>query len=282
MEFRGRCVIKVLLALWSTLVLASCGGGNDEISDQQAIPSDPEYQVLDCDDGQGTVGTDGLDAAGRQAFLCRHNKTRSQVALGQFDALYGKLSVATNMKRLQWDDKLAQVANGWADGCHWGHNPDRKAQYNALSPTDIDGQVLNSTVSVGENIAYKGYSSITEGKMQFALDGYDAWANEGHYYSFGNLGTSDHCEADACGHFTQLIWANTYKVGCAVNYCPEGTLSSVGTTFLVCNYALAGNYGGQQPYLEGSVVEDACSEADEGQSTCGNGLTASESYSSGL
>lgn len=42
------------------------------------------------------------------------------------------------------------------------------------------------------------------------------------------------------GHFSQLIWKGTQKVGCYTNFCPPGTLSSFGSWYTVCNYSPAG------------------------------------------
>ncbi|KAK1842835.1 scp-like extracellular protein, partial [Colletotrichum chrysophilum] len=43
------------------------------------------------------------------------------------------------------------------------------------------------------------------------------------------------------GHFTQMVWKDTTTVGCAVEYCAAGTLSSIGSWFTVCNYKKQGN-----------------------------------------
>ncbi|KAJ3938663.1 uncharacterized protein N0V96_011393 [Colletotrichum fioriniae] len=43
------------------------------------------------------------------------------------------------------------------------------------------------------------------------------------------------------GHFSQLVWVDTTKVGCGVYYCAAGTLSSIGSWYTVCNYKSQGN-----------------------------------------
>lgn len=44
------------------------------------------------------------------------------------------------------------------------------------------------------------------------------------------------------GHYTQIVWASTTSVGCAVQYCEAGTLDSeYPGYFSVCNYWPAGN-----------------------------------------
>src|SRR5262245_10897510 len=52
------------------------------------------------------------------------------------------------------------------------------------------------------------------------------------------------------GHFTQLVWKDTTKLGCAVATCSGGVVMPDGSTspmdsFTVCNYKSAGNFAGE-------------------------------------
>ncbi len=47
-----------------------------------------------------------------------------------------------------------------------------------------------------------------------------------------------------CGHYTQVVWRNTTKVGCAVYTCAG---LQYGAT-VVCNYGPGGNTSGRRPY----------------------------------
>ena len=237
-------------------------------------PASSRLTQLDCGNISGGISGNQLNNAAKEYLLCKHNETRSQVALEGFQGAAGLLPPATDMQRVQWDDKLEQVAQNYADQCVWEHNPNRGSQYNALSPTDVSNQPIAGNVSVGENLAFYASSNLTSASMQFAVNGYDAWVEEGEDYSYGALNVSDFCGVSACGHFTQVVWAATYKVGCAVNYCEAGTLSRFPSTYLVCNYASAGNYIGQEPYDRGDSSNDVCTSAPEGQTVCENGLTS--------
>ena len=245
-------------------------------------PETEKTTQLDCGVDNGRITSNHLDDTAKAYILCKHNETRSQIALGNFPGLYANFDVATDMKRLQWDTNLEQVAQTYANQCEWQHNPNRQAEYNLLSPTDIHNNPINGTESVGENLAYWGSSNITSASWEFTLNGYDAWVEEGNHYAIGDYYVNDFCDTDACGHFTQVVWANTYKVGCAVNYCGAGTLASIGATYLVCNYASAGNYVSERPYETGDIIEEVCSTADNGQTVCRNGLTASSGYAPGI
>lgn len=57
------------------------------------------------------------------------------------------------------------------------------------------------------------------------------------FYGLTNPGGS----LDNWGHFTQLIWKATEQLGCAVEFCPDGTmLPGMDTWYMVCNYKPAG------------------------------------------
>ena len=49
------------------------------------------------------------------------------------------------------------------------------------------------------------------------------------------------CSAQTCGHYTQVVWAATTKLGCGMATCGD-------TQVWVCNYDPQGNYTGQAPY----------------------------------
>ncbi|VDL82412.1 unnamed protein product [Nippostrongylus brasiliensis] len=62
------------------------------------------------------------------------------------------------------------------------------------------------------------------------------------------------------GHYTQIVWATTRAIGCAVKECE-------GSTMAVCNYRPTGNILGMMVYKEG----EPCSKCPKG-ARCENGL----------
>lgn len=46
-----------------------------------------------------------------------------------------------------------------------------------------------------------------------------------------------------CGHYTQIVWRATLKLGCAISHCPGQAFPNA----IVCNYGPGGNPGGR-PY----------------------------------
>src|SRR5207247_6746497 len=76
----------------------------------------------------------------------------------------------------------------------------------------------------------------------------DGWAGEKANYNYA----SNSCAAgETCGHYTQLVWRSSQRLGCAVHTCNQN--SPFGSRFptwelWVCNYSPAGNFVGQRPY----------------------------------
>ena len=58
------------------------------------------------------------------------------------------------------------------------------------------------------------------------------------------ININDNAAFDGWGHFSQIVWKSTAKVGCATYDCSSSTLANVGDNvppyFTVCNYLPAG------------------------------------------
>ncbi|XP_059182137.1 GLIPR1-like protein 1 [Centropristis striata] len=151
----------------------------------------------------------------------KHNEARSSVNPPASDMLY-----------MTWDEGLAITARAWARKCLFEHNTDLK-YVRRMHPTFS---------SVGENI-WAGYPPSHFDVMRAIKN----WVDEKQHYRY----SSNSC-TKVCGHYTQVVWASTYKVGCAAQLCTNGVkntnfASEEGVIF-VCNYATAGNVNGRQPY----------------------------------
>jgi len=89
------------------------------------------------------------------------------------------------------------------------------------------------------------------------------YASEKVHYDYDSQGCSG-----VCGHYTQIVWATSRQVGCAVHRCRPLTGLYDSGTYLVCNYYPPGNVRGQRPYTKGP----ACSRCGGGAGWCKNGL----------
>ncbi|CAL4078789.1 unnamed protein product [Meganyctiphanes norvegica] len=75
-------------------------------------------------------------------------------------------------------------------------------------------------------------------------------------------------------HYTQLVWAETYEIGCgAVSY-SNSKYGYDSSTLYVCNYGPGGNILGEEMYKTGNPASE-CGES--GNSTKYPGLCATES-----
>lgn len=153
---------------------------------------------------QGNVGRlDNLDSR----ILAAHNRERT----------------AAGLPPLQWDDGLAAEATPWAA---------RLARLDTLEHADD----ADPDDPEGENLwlGTRGYYSPE--------DMVGLWIAEKKDFRPGifpdNSRTGDF---EDVGHYTQLMWRTTGRVGCAL---AQGTQDEI----LVCRYREAGNVEGERPF----------------------------------
>ncbi|NXG52434.1 PI16 inhibitor, partial [Psilopogon haemacephalus] len=154
---------------------------------------------------------------------------------------------AADMLKMSWDTELEAFAQAYAEKCIWDHNKERGRR--------------------GENL----FAMAPTLDLDFAVED---WNGEEKYY---NLSTSSCVPGQMCGHYTQVVWASTHRVGCGAKFCEkiEG-IETEGMHLLVCNYYPPGNMKGRKPYKEGA----SCSQCPEGR-VCVNSLCGDGSSSSG-
>jgi len=146
-------------------------------------------------------------------MLTAHNEVRAKA----------KPKPRTPLLPLTWSDAMAAKAQAWANQCQYKHNP-------GLGP-------------YGENIAAAAPpgSTTNPGVVQ-------SWAAEVADYSYAKNSCAP---GKVCGHYTQLVWADTKQVGCAKVLCTKNSPFGANAPeweFWVCDYAPPGNYVGEKPY----------------------------------
>ncbi|KAL6540815.1 Cuticle-degrading protease [Orobanche minor] len=123
---------------------------------------------------------------------------------------------AVGLNRLVWSDTLARYAGSYA-----GQRRE-------------DCALEHSNGPYGENIFWGSGDEWTPDQAAAA------WVDEGQWYDYG----SNSCaEEQQCGHYTQIVWRNTSKIGCARVVCDDDK-----GVFMTCNYDPPGNYYGERPY----------------------------------
>ena len=159
-------------------------------------------------------------------ILCKYTSliyAQEFIALNQNDIQ--KILIAHNSERqlvgvsnLVWDDSIANFAKEWA----------------VFLASQNKGLKHRNHNTYGENLAsFNGYD--------FSADfGVNLWVKEKKVYKYAPIKNNENQKA--IGHYTQLVWKTSTKVGCAC-------VQSVSKTFyFVCNYDPPGNYIGEFPY----------------------------------
>ncbi|KAL6578015.1 Cuticle-degrading protease [Orobanche minor] len=141
------------------------------------------------------------------------NDTRHQFLNKQNEA---RTTLQRGLQPLVWDDTLEEYARSYADR--------RRA----------DCALEHSGGPYGENIFWgSGYDWTPD---QAAAD----WVAERKWYDYA----SNSCGGgEQCGHYTQIVWRDTERIGCAEVVCDGGK-----GIFMTCNYDPPGNYIGERPY----------------------------------
>ncbi|KAJ4823029.1 hypothetical protein Tsubulata_009239 [Turnera subulata] len=121
---------------------------------------------------------------------------------------------AVGVDPLTWDNTLADYAQNYAN------------------QRVVDCNLVHSGGPYGENIAWSSGDMSGTAAVQM-------WVGEKAFYDYG----SNSCAAgEQCGHYTQVVWRNSERVGCAKVRCNSGG------TFIICSYDPRGNYIGEKPY----------------------------------
>lgn len=116
---------------------------------------------------------------------------------------------------LKWDEKVANYSKQYAN--------ERKG----------DCKLIHSNGPYGENLAW-GSPDLT------GINAVKLWVNEKQYYKYD---TNSCVSGKVCGHYTQVVWKNSARLGCAKVKCINN-----GGAFIICNYDPRGNIIGQKPY----------------------------------
>ncbi|XP_010548693.1 PREDICTED: pathogenesis-related protein 1-like [Tarenaya hassleriana] len=95
-----------------------------------------------------------------------------------------------------------------------------------------DCAMQHSSGPYGENLA-AGY-----GRMS-GPDATAYWLTEKDNYDYA---TNSCVGDDVCGHYTQIVWRDSVRLGCGSVQCEDGYV------FVICSYDPPGNYVGQRPY----------------------------------
>uniref|UniRef100_A0AAY4A7P5 LCCL domain-containing protein n=1 Tax=Denticeps clupeoides TaxID=299321 RepID=A0AAY4A7P5_9TELE len=170
-------------------------------------------------------GKRAISESDMHLILDLHNKLRGQV-----------YPQASNMEYMVWDTELERSAENWAYTCRWEHGP------------------AHLLTQIGQNLgAHWGRDRPPTFHVQ-------AWYDEVQHFSYPypqecNPHCPYRCSGPVCTHYTQLVWATSNRIGCAINVCYNMNVWGMiwaKAVYLVCNYSPPGNWWGHAPYKHGA------------------------------
>jgi len=155
-------------------------------------------------------------------MIAESNETLNEFIKEDYLKAHNRARKRVGVPPLKWDEELAAYAKAWSD---------------KLSE---DCRMVHSKGSgFGENIAMTWGSRLYTARQVVKM-----WVSEKKYYDYD----SNECEdGRVCGHYTQVVWRNTKKLGCGYSLCKNMKNYPVAAIY-VCEYFLPGNYIGQRPY----------------------------------
>ena len=199
-----------------------------------------------CSDMLGALGTGGTSggagsgggAAGTTGTAGQPGGTTNPLAQDVIDAFVAAHNQARGgplnptpsppLPPVSWDAILGDSVYNYAVRCQGSgdllsHNANRSTDY----------QTLGGSGYVGENIYGSSGRGVATRDAAMAL-----WMSEASSYDYasGNIGSA--------GHYTQVVWRDSVRIGCAIVDCPALTYHNT----VICDYAPGGNITGQKPY----------------------------------
>ncbi|XVE67403.1 hypothetical protein DITRI_Ditri08aG0157600 [Diplodiscus trichospermus] len=141
-------------------------------------------------------------------YLC-HAQDSPQDYLNAHNAARARVNVGA----MKWDANVANYAR------------------NYVNKLKGDCKLVHSGGPYGENLA--GSSADLS-----ATAAVNMWVAERPKYNYN----SNSCVGGECRHYTQVVWRNSVRLGCAKVRCNNGG------TIISCNYDPPGNYANQRPY----------------------------------
>ncbi|KAF7261801.1 hypothetical protein EG68_00891 [Paragonimus skrjabini miyazakii] len=139
----------------------------------------------------------------RKNILGKHNEFRTMALMGNISGQ----PTASDMPMLDWNTKLSRAARRWSKKCQ---------------------MTYDLTIADGENLAYA---------MEKNADVVTGWFMRHSDFKFGPITEkSDRLVLQ----YTQIVWANTSKLGCYLRRCKKFTAGDKiieNACFTVCRYS---------------------------------------------
>lgn len=208
--------------LWLLSACESSGSSQGAAADSGTTPESDGSTTSPSDGGTGGArdlgqGTGNPDLAGSSNPEA-DPKVQGITALHNQARASVSPAPATPVPPLTWSTTVAAAAQLVASSCLFSH----------------------SSNGYGENIYASAGSGVTPAAVV------KSWTLEAANYTYA---TNTCASGKTCGHYTQVVWRSSQRLGCAQKTCTTGSPFPGFPTwdFWVCNYDPPGNSGGR-PY----------------------------------
>merc|ERR1719186_2111865 len=183
--------------------------------------------------------------AGKDKLVKLHNEYRQKIAAGK--ETEGNLEgvESSNMRKVIWNDELAMTAQRWTDQCTFGHDKNRGMCDGTYAGQNGAGNGAGWDEANDYDYAGTWYSEVTR---------FNASDGDIELLKF---------KKETYLHFSQVVWADSYMIGCGITSYMKKPDDSGMFNNVVCNYGPGGNWVGSRLYKVG----EKCSECPEG-TTC--------------
>ncbi|XP_048138462.1 pathogenesis-related protein 1A-like [Rhodamnia argentea] len=133
----------------------------------------------------------------------------------EFVQAHNKVRLGLGQPPMRWDKNLAKYSRRFAS---------RRA---------ADCKMIHSYGPYGENIFWGAQAAWSPSQIV------DSWVSENQFYD----ATRNTCaQGQMCGHYTQVVWRDSTRVGCAWVSCLNGGM------YAICSYDPPGNYVNESPF----------------------------------
>ncbi|KAE8605419.1 hypothetical protein XENTR_v10015126 [Xenopus tropicalis] len=160
---------------------------------------------------------------------------------------------ASNMLKMSWSIEAENNAKNWATTCNQYHSQPAARQI--------------ANITCGENLFMSSYPASWEEVIQSLHSEYDNF----------EYGVGAKAVGLVIGHYTQVMWYKSYRIGCYCTECPNDGVRL--KYYYVCQYYPAGNYADRinYPYKSGPSCADCPDACDNG--LCTNPCPYEDQYS---
>jgi hypothetical protein len=165
----------------------------------------------------------------KEAALLAHN---------QYRCMHG-------VQNLVWDEKIAKQAEELVKKGVFKHSTAASRMYE-----DESGQSSKAAMYKGENLWMCTKDHTFQEALSFAVN---SWYSEIEFSNEGLVGHDGQGTEGIVAHYTQLVWAKTTRIGCAVGKMGRDWDRGTGT-FVACQYGPGGNFDSGYPqFVNGPV-----------------------------